>query len=123
VDRAASFQDLAIWQRAHEFVLWAYRLTSGFPSHELYGLTSQLHRASVSVSANIAEGFRRKGHADKARMLNIAQGSLEECGYYLLLAEDLNYASTDEERQLLEHTSRLLNRYTAAIAERIPRAR
>ena len=101
----------------------AYRLTSGFPSHELYGLTSQLHRASVSVSANIAEGFRRKGHADKARMLNIAQGSLEECGYYLLLAEDLNYASTDEERQLLEHTSRLLNRYTAAIAERIPRAR
>jgi len=56
-------------------------------------------------------------------MLNIAQGSLEECGYYLLLAEDLNYASTDEERQLLEHTSRLLNRYTAAIAERIPRAR
>jgi len=56
-------------------------------------------------------------------MLNIAQGSLEECRYSLLLAEDLNYASADEERQLLEHTRRLLNRYTAAIAERIPRAR
>jgi four helix bundle protein len=89
----------------------------------MYGLTNQLRRAAVSIAANIAEGFRRKGQADKARMLNIAQGSLEECRYYLLLAEDLNYASTDEARHLLEHTSRLLNRYTAAITERIPRTR
>jgi four helix bundle protein len=119
VDRAVSFQDLAVWQRAHEFALRAYRLTSGFPSQEAFGLTSQLRRAAVSIPANIAEGFRRKGRADKARMLNIAQGSLEECRYYLVLAEDLNYASTGEERHLLEHTSRLLNRYTAAITERI----
>ena len=123
MDKAASFQDLAVWQRSHEFVLWAYRLTSGFPSHELYGLTSQLRRAAVSVPANIAEGFRRKGQADKARMLNIAQGSLEECRYYLLLAEELHYASTDDARRVLEHTSRLLNRYTAAVTDRIPRTR
>jgi four helix bundle protein len=102
VDRAASFQDLIVWQRAHEFVLVAYRLTGSFPSHEIYGLTHQLRRAAVSIPANIAEGFRRKGLADKARMLNIAQASLEECRYYLLLAEDLNYASTVEARQLLD---------------------
>jgi four helix bundle protein len=123
MDRAASFQALTVWQHAHKFVLWAYRLTAGFPAHEMYGLTNQLRRAAVSIAANIAEGFRRKGQADKARMLNIAQGSLEECRYYLLLAEDLHYASTDEARNLLEHTSRLLNRYTAAITERIPRTR
>ena len=113
MDRAASFHDLAVWQRAHEFVLRAYRLTSGFPSHEAYGLTNQLRRAAVSIP----------GQADKARMLNIAQGSLEECRYYLVLAEDLNYASTEEVRHLLEHTSRLLNRYTAAVTERIRRTR
>lgn len=123
MDRAASFQDLAVWQCAHEFVLWAYRLTSAFPSHEAYGLTSQLRRAAVSIPANIAEGFRRNGQADKARMLNIAQASLEECRYYLLLVKDLDYASTEEPRHLLEHTSRLLNRYTAAITGRIARTR
>jgi four helix bundle protein len=59
----------------------------------------------------------------QARMLNIAQGSLEECRYYPVLAEDLNYASTEEVRHLLEHTSRLLNRYAAAVTERIRRTR
>ncbi len=115
MDRASSFQDLLVWQHAHEFVLLTYRLTAGFPSNEAHGVASQLRRAAVSIAANIAEGFRRKGQADKARMLNIAQASLEECRYYPLLAKDLNYANTEEERKVLEHTSRLLNRYTAAV--------
>ena len=52
-------QDLAVWQRAHQFVLTVYKLTANIPKHEQYGLTSQLRRAAVSVPANIAEGFRR----------------------------------------------------------------
>lgn len=71
---AQSFEDLIVWQRAHSFVLEVYRLTDGFPKHELYGLTSQLRRAAVSIPANIAEGFRKQGNADKARFYNIAQG-------------------------------------------------
>jgi four helix bundle protein len=75
---ARTFQDLLVWQKAHRFVLDVYRLTEAFPKHELYGLTSQLRRAAVSIPANIAEGFKKKGLADKARFMNTAQGSLEE---------------------------------------------
>lgn len=93
VQRAAarSFQDLLVWQKAHLFVLGVYRLSGGFPKSETYGLTQQLRRAAVSVPANIAEGFRRRGKNDKARFLNIAEASLEECRYYLILAQDLGY--------------------------------
>jgi four helix bundle protein len=80
---AKTFQDLSVWQKAHEFVLNIYKITKQFPSHKIYGLASQLRRAAVSVPANIAEGFRKRGKADKARMMNVAQGSLEEVRYYL----------------------------------------
>src|SRR5205823_2527456 len=88
---AKTFRDLVVWQKAHQFVLGAYIYSGAFPRSETYGLVSQLRRAAVSIPANIAEGFRRKGNPDKVRMLNIAQGSIEECRYYLILAEDLNY--------------------------------
>jgi four helix bundle protein len=88
---ARRFQDLIVWQKAHQFVLATYRITGTFPRCEMYGLTSQLRRAAVSVPANIAEGFKKTGKADKSRFLNIAQASLEESRYYLLLAQDLGY--------------------------------
>jgi len=89
---ARSFQDLIVWQKAHQFVLAVYRLTKGFPREEIYGLTSQFRRAAISIPANIAEGFKKRGRLDKARFMNVAQGSLEECRYYLILARDLGYA-------------------------------
>ena len=101
--------------KAHAWVLAAYRLTDGFPSRELYGLTSQLRRAAVSIPANIAEGFKKTGVADKRRFMNTAQGSLEECRYYLLLARDLNYADTRQPAVQLEEVSPLLDAYTRAI--------
>lgn len=112
---AKSFQDLVVWQKAHELVLEIYKLTNSFPNNELYGLTSQLRRCAVSVPANIAEGFKKKGKPDKARYMNIAQGSLEETRYYLILANDLNYANTKEYMSQLTEISRLLESYGRAI--------
>lgn len=112
---ARTFQDLLVWQKAHEFVLGIYALTSGFPKQETYGLSLQMRRAAVSIPANIAEGFRRRGRADKARFMNIAEGSVEECRYFLILAKDLGYGDTQKLTATLEEVSRLLGAYTAAI--------
>src|SRR5438309_9169502 len=78
---ARTFQDLVVWRKAHELVLAVYSFTAGFPKTETYGLALQMRRAAVSVPANIAEGFRRRGKADKARYMNMAEGSLEESRY------------------------------------------
>jgi four helix bundle protein len=113
---ARTFQDLVVWQKAHAWVLAAYRFTEGFPAKETYGLTMQLRRAAVSVPANIAEGFKKAGVADKRRFMNIAQGPLEECRYYLILARDLGYGDPQRFMVQLEEVSRLLDAYSRAIA-------
>ncbi len=112
---AKVFTDLVVWQKAHAFVLAAYRVTESFPKSELYGLTSQFRRAAVSVAANIAEGFKKRSPSDKARFLNIAQGSLEECQYYLILAKDLGFADTATFRPQLDEVAKLLEGYASAI--------
>jgi four helix bundle protein len=112
---ARTFQDLHVWQQAHYFVLAIYKLTATFPKHEIYGLTNQMRRAAVSIPANIAEGFAKRTKPDKARFMNVAEGSLEESRYYLLLAQDLGYGQTEELTTLLEEVSRLLSAYTRAI--------
>ena len=112
---AKSFQDLIVWQKAHQSVLSVYRFSNQFPNKETYGLTSQLRRAAISVPANIAEGFKKKGKADKVRFMNIAQGSLEECRYYLILATDLGYGNGLELMHQLEEISKMLSAYSASI--------
>ena len=112
---ARSFRDLLVWRKAHEFVLAVYAFTAGFPRQETYGLALQMRRAAVSVPANIAEGFRRRGKADKARYMNMAEGSLEETRYYLILAQDLGYGDTPKLASSLEEVSRLLSAYAGAI--------
>jgi four helix bundle protein len=112
---ARSFRDLLVWRKAHEFVLAVYRLTESFPEREKFGLSHQMRRAAVSVPANIAEGFGKRSPAEKARFLNIAEGSLEECRYYLILAQDLGYGQTAALMDALEESSRLLNAYTRAL--------
>ena len=111
-----TFQDLLVWQKAHQLVLDVYRLTAKFPSSEVYALTSQCRRAAVSIPANIAEGFRKHGKADKVRYLNISQGSLEEMRYYLILIKDLGYANVTDTMSLLEEVSKFLDRYKRAIS-------
>ena len=104
-----------MWRKAHELVLAVYSFTATFPKEETYGLKLQMRRAAVSIPANIAEGFRRRGKADKARYMNMAEGSLEESRYYLILAKDLGYGDTGRITTLLEEVSRLLNAYASAI--------
>jgi len=116
---AKSFQDLIVWQKAHQFVLSIYRLSEGFPKREIYGLTSQIRRASISIPANIAEGFKKKTKPDKARFMNIAQGSLEECRYYLILIEDLGYGNALELMPQIEEVSKLLQAYSSSILDSI----
>lgn len=114
-----TFEELLAWQKAHEFVLTVYRTTKQFPKEELFGLTSQFRRAAVSIAANIAEGYRKTGIADKLRLMNIAQGSLEECRYYVILAKDIEYITLQEKELLIEilnKASYLLNNYCIAIS-------
>ncbi len=114
---AKTFQDLEVWKLAHQFVLSIYKLTEGLPKHEMFGLTSQLRRAAVSVPANIAEGFKKRTPADKAKFYNISQGSLEECRYYLILIHDLQYAETPQLQDEVDRIARVLDSYLKAMLE------
>lgn len=109
------FQDVELWKKAHAWVLCVYRLTESFPKHELFGLTAQLRRAAVSIPANFVEGFGKRSRLDKARFYNIAQGSIEECRYYLIVAEDLGYGSTEDLSADLEEIARMLAAYSKAV--------
>jgi four helix bundle protein len=115
INPARTFKDLIVWQKAHRFVLATYAITADFPQCEVYGLTSQMRRAAISIPANIAEGFTRRGAPEKIRFLNISRGSLEECRYYLILTQDLGYGATADVEALLEEVSKLLFAYASAI--------
>lgn len=114
-----SFTDIKAWQFSHEFVLMVYKITKTFPEDEKYGLTSQFRRAAVSIPANIAEGYKKLSKADKLRFFNIAQGSLEECRYYIILSEGLKYINQEEEKGLLEQINKAswyLNAYCNGVS-------
>lgn len=116
--KTKTFEELNVWQNAHAFVLEVYKITELFPRKEDYGLTSQFRRAAISIAANIAEGYKKKGKADKLRFFNISQGSLEESRYYIILSFDLCYLNSESKESLLsliDNTSRLLNGYCKAI--------
>jgi four helix bundle protein len=114
---AQSFRDLQVWQKSHRLVLDVYRLTKLLPEEELFGLTSQMRRAAVSVPANIAEGFKRRGKSDKARHMNIAQGSLEELQYYFILCGDLSYLPPDAVGDRMNEVGRMLTAYARQILD------
>jgi len=116
---AERFEDLEVWQHAHKIVLAVYRVTKDFPADERFGLISQMRRASVSIAANIAEGFKKRGMKDKINFYNVAQGSLEELRYYLILSKDLGYSDGNSAlREELDVVGRMLYRLVCSI--RIP---
>ena len=113
--KSKSFKDLIVWQKAHAFVLEVYTFTKKFPKEERYCLTSQFRRASISIAANVSEGYAKRTKPDKIRMLNIAQDSLEECRYYLILSKDLGFGEIDKLESHSEEVSKLLNAYIKAV--------
>jgi len=113
------FEDLTVWQKAHELALKVYRMSARFPREEQFGLISQMRRAAVSVPANIAEGFKKRGGRDKAKFYNISQGSLEELRYYLILSRDLGYTTDTKEIDAgLDEVGRMLHGLIASVLAR-----
>lgn len=112
-----SYRSLKMWQVAHEWVLEVYRLTRVFPRDEKFALADQLRRSASSVAMNIAEGYGRRGITDKLRFYNIAEASLNEADYQLLLAQDLGYARTDALQTTAEEIMRMLTTYMRRLRE------
>jgi four helix bundle protein len=110
-----NFRDLIVWQKANQLVLSAYKFTGEFPKEEIYCLTSQCRRAAISIAANIAEGYKKKSKADKLRFYNISEGSLSECQYYCIPAQDLNYGNSNELINLSFEVEKLLFSYCNSI--------
>ena len=115
-----TFREVMAWKRAHEFVLAFYKTKPMFPEDEKFALVPQFQRAAVSIAANIAEGYRKLSKADKLHFFNIAQGSLEECRYYIILSHDVGYYSKETANdmwQKIEEASTVLNAYCVAVKE------
>jgi four helix bundle protein len=101
------FTDLQVWQKGHALALKLYRVSSKFPADERFGLISQIRRAAVSVPTNIAEGSKRRTRQEYARFLNIAEGSIVEVAYLLMLARDLGYLPSLSARESMDEASEI----------------
>ena len=93
-----TFTDLDAWKEGHKIVLMVYKITGNFPKEEVFGLTSQVRRCSISITSNIAEGFSRQSYKDKVHFYSIAMGSLTELQSQIITAKDIGF-TTDEEFQ------------------------
>lgn len=116
MEKAVSFEDLIVWQKSHQLTLEIYRLTSDFPQTEQFALTSQMRRAAYSIPLNIAEGFAKRGIKDKLNFYNIAQGSLQELKYFVILSSDVGYQNSREDLLLsVNEVGKLLSSYISKI--------
>lgn len=114
------FKELKVWHKAYDLALSVYEASRSFPREEMYGLTSQLRRGSVSIGANIAEGCGRRSDGELVRFLQIARGPASEVEYHLLLARDLKFLQAvthqDIEKKLQE-VQRMLTSLVSSIQE------
>src|SRR5690349_19222011 len=113
-----NYRELRVWAKAHELTLALYAATRNMPRDELYGLTSQLRRAVVSIEANLAEGCGRRGDGDMVRFVQIATGSASELDCHLLIARDLKFLSDEDHARLaglLQEVRRMLTSFANTI--------
>lgn len=106
------FEDIIAWRKSHQLVLNIYEITKNFPREEAYALTQQMRRCSISVPANIAEGFKRRTKNDSLHFYNISEASLEELKYYLILSKDLKYINEGKFNSIycfIEEVSKIIN--------------
>jgi four helix bundle protein len=114
-EAAKDFRHLPVWQRAHQFVLSVYNYSDYFPPKEVHGLTPRFRRAASDIPVALVQSLREENENVRAKLMNDARGSLEECRYYLTLARDLGYGDHPELLPQLEELSELLGEYAAAI--------
>jgi four helix bundle protein len=119
---SGSYQDLRVWQHAMDLAVDVYKVTESFPKHELYGLTSQIRRAAISVPSNIAEGKGRRTDADYSVFLFRARGSLLEVETQVILARRLEYVSEEEATRILGGTAVVGSALTGLINSLKPKA-
>jgi len=112
------FKNLKVWAKSHELTLAIYQTTRKFPKDEIYGLTSQIRRASASIGANSAEGCGRRSDPEMKRFVQIARGSASELEYHLLLARDLHFLASEEFNNL-EARALEVQRMLASLAHRL----
>ena len=103
-EKIKTFTDLHTWQEAHKLALMIYKATKDFPKEELFGLISQMRRAAVSITSNIAEGFSRQSYKEKIQFYCMAQGSNTELQNQLLVAKDINYISREKFSEIAEQS-------------------
>ena len=121
-----SFEEMPLWQEAHALAVKIHKITSSFPKHELYGLTSQLRRAAVSIAANVAEAFGRYHYRDKLRFYYNSRGSAYEVKSHLLYARDVNYIEPELFNDLIQHLDTILhdqNKIIATIRDRLSKGK
>jgi four helix bundle protein len=119
-----NYRDLQVWSKAHGLTLDLYRVSRGFPREEMFGVTSQLRRAAVSVGANLAEGCGRRTSTELARFVRVAMGSASELDYHLLLCRDLGFVKNDDfERAAsgLTEVRKMLTSFLSAVETQIER--
>ena len=104
MEKIKSFTDLIAWKEAHKLVLMIYKITKNFPKDELFGLTNQIKRASVSISSNIAEGFSRRSDLEKKQFYYLSLGSLTEVQNQLLIAKDVEYINNNIFKEIADQT-------------------
>jgi four helix bundle protein len=117
-----SYRDLKVWQKAMDLVVASYELTNKFPQHEIYSLVNQIHRAAVSLPANIAEGHGREHLGDYLHHLSVSNGSLMELETHFLVAERLRYLKENELTQLLNQTGEI-GRMLAGLIKSLKKSR
>ncbi len=113
-----SFKELIVWQEAHKLVLMIYEITKKFPKDEIFGLSSQIKRAAISITSNIAEGFIRSGKKEKMQFNLYSKGSLIEVENQIITAKDVGYISQDEFNKIdsqITRVHKLLNAYINGI--------
>jgi four helix bundle protein len=110
-----SFEDLEIWRIGHNLAVEIYKLTNTFPKSELYGIVSQLRRASTSIPANIVEGYYRNTTKELIQFLYHSRGSCGEVIYFIMLSRELNYISVEEYNKLRDSYEILIKKISAMI--------
>lgn len=116
MDTSPNFTKLRIWQLAHELTLQVYRISKVFPSHEQYALTSQIHRAAISVESNIAESHGRYHYQDSIKFLIDSRGSAHEVQTQLLIAKDLNYGNSNKIDNMVKQYTELVKQTNSLIS-------